>query len=57
MNELQQRVWEALCELDGETVANLFTDYHGMQLIDKGFEEYLIRVGFVEESEEESEDE
>lgn len=48
MSEKQEKTWGALCELDGETVARLFLDYHGMQLLDEGFYEYLQEEGVLE---------
>lgn len=29
MNDMQMEMWDALCDLSGEDVARLFTDYHG----------------------------
>ncbi len=53
MNETQEEMWDRLCELDGETVARLLTDYHGLQLLDDGFYEFLIDEGYLDEPEEE----
>lgn len=53
----QAKIWDALCELDGETVAGLFTDYHGNQLLDEGFYKFLIDEGFMEEEYDWGEDE
>lgn len=52
MDEKQELMWDALCELDGETVARLFTDYHGTCLLDDGFREFLQDEGILEEDEE-----
>lgn len=52
MNEKQEQMWDMLCELDGETVARLFTDYHGNQLLDDGFREFLQDEGYLELDEE-----
>ena len=41
MDEIQKEIWYKLCELSGEEVANLLTDYHGLQLLDEGFKEFL----------------
>ena len=49
MTDEQAKIWDALCELDGETVARLFTNYHGNQLLDEGFHEFLIDEGVMEE--------
>jgi hypothetical protein len=48
MNKDQMQMWDILCELDGETVARLFTDYHGNQLLDDGFREFLQDEGYME---------
>jgi hypothetical protein len=52
MSEKQEQMWDILCELDGETVARLFTDYHGNQLLDDGFREFLQDEGYMEEDDE-----
>lgn len=49
----QAEIWYALCELDGETVARLFTNYYGNQLLDEDFHEFLIEEGVMMEEEEE----
>lgn len=41
MDEIQTEIWNRLCKLDGETVARLFTNYYGNQLLDKDFKEWL----------------
>lgn len=33
MDKNQIEIWDALCNLDGETVAGLFTDYYGSHLL------------------------
>jgi hypothetical protein len=57
MLDFQEKAWDVLCEQDGETVARLLTQYHGKQLLDKGFLEHLKEEGYVEEDEDEDEDE
>jgi hypothetical protein len=39
----------ALCELTGEQVYILFTQYHGLQLLDDGFRKHLIDEGYMED--------
>ena len=56
MNEKQEMMWDILVELDGETVAQLLTDWHGLQLLDNGFYEHLIEEGYIDEEPEEDED-
>ena len=47
MDKTQTEIWNKLCELDGETVARLLTDYHGNQLLDDGFKEFLEDEGVM----------
>ena len=49
MDDLQVFLWNFLCELDGETVARLLTYYHGNQLLDAGFLQFLQDEGYIEE--------
>lgn len=56
MNDMQMEMWDALCELSGEEVARLFTDYHGNQLLDDGFRAFLGEEGVMPEVEDEEED-
>ena len=43
----QKEIWYALCELDGEKVLNLLTDYHGLQLLSEDFKEFLEDEGVM----------
>jgi hypothetical protein len=47
MSETQTEIYNKLCELSGEEVLNLITDYHGLQLLDKGFKEFLEDEGVL----------
>lgn len=47
MSELQKEIWNALCELSGEEVARLFTDYHGNQILDEDFKGFLEDEGVM----------
>ena len=47
MDETQMEIWNKLCELDGEEVARLFTNYYGNQLLDEGFKEFLEDEGIM----------
>ena len=47
MTELQLKMWYKLCELDGEEVARLFTNFYGNQLLDEEFKEYLEDEGVM----------
>ena len=47
MDKTQKEIWNALCELDGETVARLFTNYYGNQLLSEDFKEFLEEEGAI----------
>ena len=47
MSDLQIKIWNALIELDGETVAELFTNFYGNQLLDQDFSEFLEQEGIL----------
>lgn len=49
MNKKQEQVYQTLCGLNGETVAQLFTDYHGTRLLSDGFREHLQNEGYIDE--------
>lgn len=51
------KIESALCELTGEQVYELFTGWHGRQLLDDGFYRYLVDEGVLPDDEEEDEDE
>ncbi len=47
MTELQKKIWYKLCELDGEEVARLFTNFYGNQLLSEEFKEWLEEDGVI----------
>lgn len=47
MTELQKKIWYKLCELDGEEVARLFTNFYGNQLLSEEFKEFLEDEGVI----------
>jgi hypothetical protein len=47
LDKHQREMWEELSKLSGEQVLNLFTDYHGLQLLDYGFKEFLEDEGVL----------
>ena len=47
MTELQKKIWYKLCELDGEEVARLFTNFYGNQLLSEEFKEWLEEEGVI----------
>lgn len=46
MDKIQIKIWDKLCELDGETVAELFTNYYGNQLLTEDFSEFIEEEGY-----------
>lgn len=49
MTERQTEIWNALCELSGEQVIILLTDWYGLQLFDDQFYSFLADEGVVDE--------
>lgn len=47
MTETQEKIWDRLCELSGEEVARLFTNYYGNKLLTEDFKEYLEEEGWM----------
>lgn len=47
LDKMQKEIYEALCNLSGEEVINLITDWHGCHLLDKGFKEFLEDEGIL----------
>ena len=47
LDEIQLKIWDALIKEDGETVARLFTNYYGNQLLDKDFLEFLKQENII----------
>ena len=47
MDKHQREIWDTLCELSGEEVLNLLTDYHGLQLLSKDFKDFLEDEGVI----------
>lgn len=47
MDEIQVEIWDALCNLDGETVAILFANYYGNQLLTDDFREFMEDEGVI----------
>lgn len=50
----QKIVYNALLEMTAEEVVRVFIDYHGAQLLDDGFADFLIDEGYMEEQAEEA---
>lgn len=48
MSEIQKKIWAILCELSGEEVARLLTDYHGNQLLSEGFADFIYDEGIID---------
>lgn len=49
MGDIQTLIWDLLCTLTGEQVAQVLTDWHGLQLLDDGFMSHLKSEGYMEE--------
>ena len=48
MTQLQSRIYAILTRLSGEKVAQLMLDYHGNQLLDEGFGDFLVDEGVAD---------
>lgn len=58
LNEIQEKVWNTLCEMSGEEVTQLFTDIYGTQVLDNpDVVKELKLQGFSFENEEDENDE
>lgn len=58
MNETQTKVWDILCNMSGEQVAQLWTNIYGTQVLDDNdVVNELIGLGYEELEEDEDEDE
>jgi hypothetical protein len=57
MTERWEQAWNTLVSLDSETLLRVITDYHGMQLLDDGFAEFLVDEGLMEQVDEEVDEE
>ncbi len=51
MTRQQEACWDLLCSLSGEEAARLLTNYHGNQLLEGVFYEYLVDEGYLTEDE------
>jgi hypothetical protein len=57
MTEPWEQAWDTLASLDSETLLRVITDYHGMQLLDDGFAEFLVDEGLMEQADDDEEPE
>lgn len=48
MTQIQRRIYAILTRLSGEKVAQLLMDYHGNQLLDEGFGDFLVDEGVAD---------
>lgn len=48
MTLIQRRIYAILTRLSGEKVAQLLMDYHGNQLLDEGFGDFLVDEGVAD---------
>jgi hypothetical protein len=49
MSEKQEKMYDVLIEMSSEEVIQLFTDYHGLQLLDDGFYDHMASEGIFED--------
>ena len=47
LDEIQEMIWNALIKENGETVARLFTNFYGSQLLDEEFFEFLQQEDII----------
>lgn len=47
LDEIQEMIWKALIKENGETVARLFTNFYGNQLLDEEFFEFLQQEDII----------
>ena len=57
-DERINRVWNCLTDgaMTAEDVARAFTNYHGMHLLDEGFEKFLEDEGYLEPTDDDDDD-
>ena len=53
MNDMKEMMWDVLCEMSGEDVARVFTNYYGNQLLSEDFHQFLVDEGYIENEDEE----
>ena len=56
MTDKQDIMWDVLTGMDADTAVRAITNYHGMQLLDDGFYEFLQEEGLIEAEDEQEED-
>lgn len=49
MDRIQTCVYNHLCEMPGEDVVNILTDYHGTQILDEGLYKHCVDEGIMED--------
>ena len=47
MTDTQEKIWGVLCEMSGEDVARVFTNYYGNQLLSDDFHKFLVDEGYM----------
>mgnify|MGYP000147177528 CR=1 FL=1 len=48
MNDKQIEIWDSLVILKPKEILQLFSCYHGTQILDDGFYEFLQDEGYIE---------
>lgn len=56
MDSLQEKIWDCLVDLSAGDVIQAFTNYHGTQLLDRGFASFLSGEGYQIDLEEGDDD-
>ena len=49
MEKIKCDMWKALIKLDCEGAVNAFLNYHGAQLLDEGFHQFLVEETIITE--------
>ena len=53
MTDMQEMMWDVLCEMSGEDVARVFTNYYGNQVLSMDVHQFLVDEGYIENEDEE----
>ena len=47
MTDMQEKMWDVLCEMSGEDVARVFTNYYGNQILSEDFHKFLSYEAYI----------
>ena len=48
MTDKQQELWDLLCSMNTEIALGFLTEWHGLQLLDYGFYEFMVDEGYID---------